>query len=172
VLRTLTNKPEIAIIETSFQNSDSTFAGRRAPTADEFRGEVWDAIIHGARGVCYFPFSFPSNGDGTPPDVVAEMTKQDALMTQMAPIITNFDDPNPQEISGLPKGLEGMSRTYNGHTYYFVFNMSHTPQNLTFNLPNGGTTSAQVVNEGRSAWVQNGSVSDSFGAYGLHIYMV
>jgi hypothetical protein len=65
-----------------------------------------------------------------------------------------------------------MYRQYNGHTYYFIMNMSHTPQNLTFNLPNAGTGNAQVVNEGRNAWVQNGTVSDSFGAYGLHIYMV
>jgi hypothetical protein len=176
VLRDITQpvdgpKSEIAFVETSDQGNG--MAGHRAPTADEFRGEVWDSIIHGARGICYFPFAFPSSTDGTPAAVVAEMTKQDAVITSLAPVITSFSDANPQEITGLPKGIEGMYRTYNGHKYYFVFNMSHTAQsNMKIALPGVTSGTATVVNEGRNATISGGSLTDSFGAYGLHIYEV
>ena len=39
-------------------------AGARAPTKDEFRGEVWSAIMHGANGIIYFPQVVPTSGVG------------------------------------------------------------------------------------------------------------
>src|SRR5260370_36486434 len=61
VLRSIVGaKKEMAIIETSWQNNGPRVsADSRAPTADEFRGAVWDAIVHGAKGICYFPFGCP-----------------------------------------------------------------------------------------------------------------
>ena len=99
------------------------------------------------------------------------MIKQNALMTQLAPVITNFNDSVPQEIAGLPPGVEGTWRNYNGHNYYFILNMTHTPQsNLKITLPGTTSGAVTVVNENRTATVSGGQVTDSFGAYQLHIY--
>ena len=99
------------------------------------------------------------------------MTTQDALITSLSPIITNFNDSVPQELTGLPKGVEGMTRTYNGHTYYFVLNFSHTAvYNTTFNLPGGLSGPATVVGENRAVNASGGTMTDSFDSYGIHVY--
>lgn len=79
-------KPQIACIETSYQDVSSPFAGNRGPTPDEFRGELWDAIIHGANGVIYFPQKVGATvfaNDNTSPDVATEITKQDEIITKI-----------------------------------------------------------------------------------------
>lgn len=64
-------KPSFAIVECA----DQGLTGGAAPSASEVRAAVWIAIIHGARGIIFFPlkvqggFSF----DNTPPDVAAAM---------------------------------------------------------------------------------------------------
>jgi hypothetical protein len=55
-------KPQYVYIETSNQGLYGV-PNERGPTADEVRGEVWDAIIHNARGIVYFPFTFSGRPD-------------------------------------------------------------------------------------------------------------
>src|SRR5205085_6412266 len=85
------NVPTFAYIETSNQR---LFAGTnpewgvRGPTPSEMRFEIWDALVHGAKGIMYFPQSF--NGfrfDATPVDLVAEMTKQNTIISSLAPVL-------------------------------------------------------------------------------------
>jgi len=47
-------KPQWAFIETSAQKL-SWIPNGRGVTPSEFRGEVWDSIINGAKGIAYFP---------------------------------------------------------------------------------------------------------------------
>jgi len=77
-------KPWGVFIEASDQHLAET---GRAPTPAEFRAEIWLSLIHGAKGVFYFPQSvggrrppFGSRDDNTPPDIVAEMITQNALI--------------------------------------------------------------------------------------------
>jgi hypothetical protein len=54
-----------------------------------------------------------------------------------------------------------------------VLNFSHTPvNNVTFSLPGVGDSKLSVLTEGRSVTASNGSITDSFTDYGLHIYEV
>lgn len=109
-------KPQFAFIETSNQSGAATY---RAPTADEFRGEVWDAIIHGAHGIFYYPQG-PNVDDAVPPDLVTGMTNVDAQLARVAPILvasgSRLDVPAP---------FEAATRTYCGVTYTITLNFSH-----------------------------------------------
>jgi hypothetical protein len=92
------DKPVFAFIETSYQEfvPEST----RGPTKDEVRAEIWVAIVHGVRGYIFFPqvVGKDATGDGTPPDVAAELTIQNKTVTQLAPVLQG--DINPTTHTG------------------------------------------------------------------------
>jgi hypothetical protein len=164
-------KQQFAYIETSYQGlSQANSATARQPTADEVRGETWDSIINGAKGVIYFPFTFPDTPDGTPASVAAGITSTDALITDFGSVLASRSNSNPNYLN-LPGGLEATYVNYGGHTYYFVLNFSHTAvNNVTFSLPGVGNSKLNVTTEGRSVQASNGSITDSFTDYGVHIY--
>jgi hypothetical protein len=84
------SKPVFVFIE-----SGAFAAGNPVITPDQFRGEVWEAIIHGARGIFYFPVQVTPHFkyDVTPPAVAAEMTKQDATITKLADVLQGTINP-------------------------------------------------------------------------------
>jgi hypothetical protein len=90
-------KPTFAYIETSQQRLFSASHPdwpARGPTPDEFRGELWDAVIHGANGIFYFTQSFTGfRYDATPIDVAQEMIKQNQTLTGLASAINSDDTP-------------------------------------------------------------------------------
>ena len=165
-------KNQWAYIETAFlNNQEANAVGARGATVDEVRGETWDAIIHGAKGIVYFPFTFPGTPDGTPADVAAGMTVTDAKIASLGAVITSASSATNNYIN-LPGGMEATERTYGGHNYYIVLNYSHTAAgNVTINLPGLGTGTAQVVGENRTVYSSGGSITDNFSTYGVHVYM-
>jgi len=119
-------KPQLQIVETSNQQL-SWIPNSRGVTPDEFRGSVWVSVIHGAKGVIYFPQSFGSgfSYDGTPDDVVAEMTKVDAQLKQWSTVLLA-----PGHMTVVPKPFEQATRALNGRTYVITLNFSHSPAEL------------------------------------------
>ena len=98
-------KQQFAYIETTDQDLNQiNSANARQPTPDEVRGETWDAIINGAKGVVYFPFTFPDTPDGTPANVAAQMTSTDALITDFGSVLASRSNSNPNYLN-LPGGL-------------------------------------------------------------------
>lgn len=188
------HKPQWAFIETSDQNLSWTPADTPGVTADQFRGELWDSIIHGARGVVYFPQSFnPFQYDATPSSVVTEMTAQDArIQGTVASVLNSVTDPTDASLQltftngDHPNYLEGTMRPKgpNGDRYFFVLNMSSaalTGQRV--DLPNlAASSTLSVVGEAdpvtgqtpRTVAAQSDSlgsyVTDDFAPFELHIY--
>jgi hypothetical protein len=108
-------KPQYAFIEAS-QIYGAPF---RAPTAGEFRGQVWDAVIHGARGIFYFATGV-NGDDSVPADVAAEMTRQSANLSTLGPILVSS---GARQLATAP--FEVATRAYCGRTYTLVLNFSH-----------------------------------------------
>lgn len=162
-------QPQWSVIETSNQNLGFTPAGTRGVYAQEFRGELWDSILHGASGVVYFPqqiggFSY----DATPAAVVTEMTTQATRINGNSGQIASILHALPTGVTSAgssalkltftadPKAsrLEGTTRTLNGVTYDFVLNMSwngttpsasnNTAQSYQVELPVPATNTATV----------------------------
>ena len=166
-------KKQLAYIETSFQNIGKGPAkGARGATAAEVRGETWDAIIHGAKGIVYFPQSFhPDKTDATSSAVAAEMKRTDAKITAMAAVL-NSDGDSSSNSMDLGGGLEGTWREYGGKRYCFVLNFSHSPAKKAKVTLTGiaGQAMIDVVDESRKLASKNGTITDSFAPYQLHIY--
>jgi len=165
------SRPQFAYIETSSQRFIS---GHRGVTPDEFRAEVWNAIIHGARGIWYFPVAFnPFSFDETPPDVVDEMVRQNRTITELASVLQG--PINPETLDAVvPEPLEVAWRNATSGGHFVVLNKS----NVTLSAQSiglsgiGSATSAVVYGEDRSIPIADGTISDDFGPYALHIYVV
>ena len=88
------SKRQFAYIETGNQHLPWLASDERSVTPDEFRGEIWDAIIHGATGIIYFPDALsPFSYDTTDPLVEPEMKIQNAKLTQYGGAILSGKTP-------------------------------------------------------------------------------
>jgi hypothetical protein len=124
-------KPQIAFIECSNQGLP-WIPGDRGPTAAEVRAEVWDAIIHGANGICYFPESYPAGGgafayDGTPADVAAEMTSINSAIRSLAFLTAAW----PSMPLALPAPFQGRQWQQGSDHYAIALNLSPSAATLS-----------------------------------------
>jgi hypothetical protein len=166
-------KQSYAFIETSNQQL-SWVPNDTGVTPDQLRGEIWDAVIHGASGVVYFPQQI-GNGfhfDATPGNVAAEMTTQNARLQRFGAAL--LQGTNTGGVSATGSGpLEVATRVYNGHTYFFVLNLSNqwlSNQSTYVSGVNAGTTFS-VDGENRTVQVNGNAITDSFAPFQLHVYV-
>jgi hypothetical protein len=176
-IRTWTDKPQFCYIETS--NQYFVRESPRGVTPDELRAEIWLAIVHGVRGFTYFTGVVPTYGvgvpsdDGTPPDVAAEMTIQNAIVTALAPVLQGTIDP-PSLGATVPAPLQACWRDAPSGRYFIVVNpRGTTVTNASITLAGvGGASSASVFEESRSVTLTAGHLTDTFGPFAVHIYVV
>jgi hypothetical protein len=109
-------KPVYSFIEAAGPTNDAPY---RAPTADEFRGEVWDAIINGAQGIVYTPQA-DGYDDASTAAIDSQMTSIDQTITQIAPMLLA---PGAQQAAPAP--FEVATHSYCGTTYTLTLNFSH-----------------------------------------------
>jgi len=166
-------KPQWAFIETSAQKLSWIPNGRGVIPA-EFRGEVWDAIINGAKGIAYFPQQIGSGFrfDMTPADVVSEMTTQNARIQSLARVLNASANPTADKIAMNSSLLEGARKNYDGDQYFFILNMSSkTLSSQAVTLPGlSGLSSLDVFGEGRELNFANGQLTDQFDPWEMHVY--
>jgi hypothetical protein len=172
--KTSGGKPQFATIESSNQKGPWLPPNSPGVTPSQVRAEVWDSIIHGARGIVYFPQAFtPSfTYDNTAPDVAFEITKQNALITSIGAALESPLDPPTMGVN-VAQPLEATWRVYNGKTYVIVLNLSGQAvvnQQIALRGVNG--TTASVQGEGRNVGIAGGVITDSFGADEVHVYLI
>jgi hypothetical protein len=170
-LRTLSKgKAQLAYIEASDQELPWA-SGAKGPTPEQLHAEIWNAIVHGARGICYFPqriggaFSY----DNTVPAVVDEMTKQNALLHELGASLQGEIDPAPVSVK-VASPLEAGWRVDAGKTYVIVVNLKNTTTKATVTITGSSATTAKVHGESRSVTHAAGAFEDSFAGYAVHIY--
>ncbi|MCX4241885.1 hypothetical protein [Paraliomyxa miuraensis] len=170
-LRDWTDKPLFAIIEVSDQRLGFPGTGTRGPTPDEYRAQLWHAIIHGARGVFYFPEAFnPFEFDNTEPAVKAEMVVQHDLLAELGPLLQTAIDPG--SVTVAPDApLEATWRVTASEAWVFVLNTSGSA--VTGHLQLGGITGdASVFAEARTVTLVSDALIDEFAPYEVHVYQL
>jgi hypothetical protein len=166
------NKPIFAFIESS--DIDTT-DGHVGPSPGQLRAQMWEVIIHGARGIWFFPEQITPSFlfDATPAAVATEMTTQDATITALAGVLQGTV--NPAGISAqVAAPLDAGWRSAAASSYFIVVNLSGSAQDArTITLGGSATaTSANVYGEARSVPIVAGAMHDDFAAYAVHIYVV
>lgn len=147
-IRRLTNKPQFCFIELS-EIEKGNIAGARCPTALEVRAQIWYAIVHGVRGLFYFPAVVGKGGfrfDGAPPELVAEIKQQNALLQQLSSVLQG--EINPVALTPTVSApIEiGWRSTGDGMLLALV-NPSRQPiSGVRVQLPNNFNTGANLMN--------------------------
>lgn len=167
-------KKLFAVIESSWQKLPGSVPGR-APTTDEFRGMIWEAIVHGATGILYFPQQIGGGFqyDATPANLVTEMTNQNARIKGLGAVLNSTWNPAGRTFTGSDPDLEATWRLTEQGDYFFVLNQSEFDANsatITLGGVSPSFATLEVVGENRTVPFVNGQVIDSFTPYAVHIY--
>jgi hypothetical protein len=166
-------KPQFAFIEAGDQglpwNMDAP-----GPTPAQMRTEIWNAVIHGARGITYFTDAFKPqfSYDTTTPEIREEMKAQNARLSDLSGVLLAKIDPKGYGIE-LPAGMEGTVRTYKGKTYLIVLNMKGKAKTgATIKVSGVADGRAEVYGENRSVQIRGGGIVDDCEGNTPRVYVV
>ena len=165
-------KRQFAVIEAS----DQQLPGRQLPypgvTPDQFRAEVFNAVISGATGIIYFPqrigggFLF----DAMNAQVEAEMKSVNGRLSKIGDALMTTKDPGGASID-VDGSLRATWRKYNGKTYFVVLNNS--TQSVVAKMDVKGVSGAAIVDgENRNVQIKTGQITDTFKPLEAHVYVV
>jgi hypothetical protein len=162
------DKPRLAWIE-----AVDVGTGGTPPTGAQVSAMIWNAIIHGARGVVFWTLDSTGNSDATTAEVRTAIGAQATIITSLAPVLQGAI--NPGGVSGtVPAGLQIGWRSTTGAKYFIVQNTQNTTtSNASMTLTGtGNATTATVFGESRDLAINSGVIADSFAPYAVHIYEV
>jgi hypothetical protein len=175
-LRRATNykKPIWAWIECTNYKGDSSVL----LTPHHTKVETWMAIIHGARGIGYFCHAFKPTfnqaallADVAMKETVAEVNKQ---INSLAPVLNTQSISNAATLissnSAVP--IDIMAKRYKSSTYIFAVSMRPGKTIANINLRLFKNAQVEVIGENRTIACVNGTFSDSFSDYSVHIYKI
>jgi hypothetical protein len=168
------NKPQFAFIESSAQRLAWTPKEARGVTPGEFRAEVWDAVIHGVKGVVYFPQQIGEGFkyDATPAPVALEMSRQNRRLSELGAVLAREMNPKPYVLK-VDEPLEAGWRVgTDGRLYVIVLNFSDKPVDGRRIRIDGGPVGrlAKVTWESREVELSGGAITEGFAPYEVRIY--
>ena len=148
---------------------------RRPVKPLEVRTEVWMALIHGARGICYFVHEFAptfrEDGIFRHPDIVKEVSDINRSLIQLAPVL------NSESLAGrvtvdsrIP--IATMLKQQGRDLYLFAVSMRNEASEAKISVDGIGDAVALVLDENRSVTVRNGGFIDAFPGYSVHRYKI
>jgi hypothetical protein len=165
-------KREFAVIEASDQQlpGHPEYPG---VTADQFRSEVFNAVISGATGIIYFPQRIGGGFlyDNMNSSIEAEMKSVNARLTRIGPALMSARDPSTVGIT-VTGSLRATWRKYGGKTYFVVLNNSTSSVTATMTTKGVSASSASVDGESRSVAIKTGKITDTFKPMQAHVYVV
>jgi hypothetical protein len=162
-------KPIWAFIETT------NFGGTSKPTTAQVKMEVWSALIHGAKGIQYFAHvlspTFDEAGLLHDSNMAAAVKSINSSIKSLAPVLNSTNIANGATVSSSSR-IDQMVKQYNGDTYVFGVGMTASATTGNFSVSGVGSGTVTVIDENRTISMTNGSFSDSFAGYGVHIYKI
>lgn len=150
----------------------------------DIRAQVWMSIISGARGIQYFVHQFKPNFIEATwfsnPELASAIRDINARVQSLASVILGPDTADLLAIrlrdgrgERLADGkMAVMSRRSGCATYLFAASLTDRPLHAEFSLGSQSAISATVLDENRSLALDLDGFSDSFGPYGVHLYVI
>jgi hypothetical protein len=164
-----------------------------APTADQTYHDFWQLIASGAKGIFVFSYFHRNDHGGalipnwnrlrdaaahlSGPEQLGAMILYGQPVTDVA--VTILSGP-AQTVAFTPTGyntpvqfssIHVLCQQWNGSNYLIAVNSTDQAVTASFaNLPPAGSDSATVLFESRTVPISQGSFTDSFPAWGVHIY--
>ena len=149
------------------------------PTPHQVRCEVWMSIIHGSRGLIYFVHQFKpkfiESALLVDDEMLKAVTKINRRIHSLAAVINSPSVDGLVEVtsSAADVPVKIMTKKYGGAVYVFAVAMRDKAVTATFRIKDVKQgASAEVFDEGRTVAVKNGSFSDRFKGYDVHLYRI
>lgn len=171
-------KPQFAVIECSAQRLSWTPKNTRGVTADEFRAEVWHAVIHGVRGVIYFPQQIGKGGaefkyDAMTTKVGLEMVVVNRRLAELGEVLAGEMNPAMKGAKPRAEGpLEIGWRGAGGKMYLIVLNFSDDLLREGKISLGREVGSVKSLWEGREVEVKGGEIVGDFLPYEVRVYVM
>ncbi|MCG9896078.1 MAG: hypothetical protein MH204_11450 [Fimbriimonadaceae bacterium] len=174
ILRQMTDKPQFAFIEAS-EIEQGNVAGARAPTPPEMRAQIWYAVTLGVRGLFYFPAVVGTRGfsfDGATPDLVAEMTRQNALLSRLGPILQSEVDPKSIQVQAPAPLAVGWRRGRDADLVIVVNTRGQAVRGAAISVRGVRGSQATDLATNRTLPIQNGTITENLDPHGVRLYLV
>jgi hypothetical protein len=149
----------------------------RKPTPHQVRCEAWMSLIHGSRGLIYFVHQFkPAFREAALLDdseMLAAVTALNQQINKLAPVLNSptIRDTASVRSDNSEVPIAMMVKRHNGATYLFAVAMRDGKTEATFTLGGvNGASAVEVLGEDRTLSAKNGSFSDRFGPWDVHLY--
>jgi hypothetical protein len=136
------------------------------------------SIIHGAQGIGYFCHQwdpFIEAGLLSNTEMKNAVAAINAQIISLAAVLNTQSVSNGVTNSMVPDTItvDTMVKRSGGYTYVFVMPMRRGSVNATFTLRSfSGSSTVEVVGEGRTITASNGVFQDAFTSYAVHIYKI
>jgi hypothetical protein len=144
----------------------------RWPTRAELRSHAYMAIVEGARGLWWSSVG-GAGCDGSCADQARHMDNLRSVIDELAtlePVL--LADDTPAALAGHSNSnIKAKVKVVNGKGFVLAYNTSSNPQSATFTWRTAPGT-VTVHTEGRSVAADGRSFSDTFAAFGAHVYVV
>jgi hypothetical protein len=141
----------------------------------ELRAEVWMALIHGAKGICYFVHEFAptfrEDGIFRHPDIVQEVIDINRSLIKLAPVL-NSEDLRERVAINSAVPIATMLKRQGNDLYLFAVSMRNEPSEPQISVQGVDDAEALVLNENRTISVRQGKFTDAFAGYGVHRYKI
>jgi len=150
---------------------------KQKPTPDQVRAEVWMSLIHGSHGLIYFVHQFKPKFQEAAlledPEMLAAVTRLNRQIARLAPELNGptIRDAVTVQPENPESPVDVMVKRFDDATYLFAVNMRNHATEATFTLAGfEGSHPVEVLDENRTLAATNGSFSDRFDPWAVHLY--
>jgi hypothetical protein len=143
-----------------------------APTAEEIRCELWQAIVHGAQGLGFDFTGFnPYQSIRMDPNAEKGLTSSLKQIQELKePILLGRTEKSVAVKSSGEAQVHAALREHGKKTYVFAVNVLVKPGQAEITLPPTKAEKAKVIGEDRTVTVAGGRIQDAFDARAVHLY--
>jgi hypothetical protein len=149
----------------------------RKPTPHEVRAEAWMSLIHGSRGLIYFVHEFkPRFREAAllaDAEMLAGVTQINHEISSLAPVLNepSVAEAMRAQLSAKETAIDTVTKRHENATYLFAVEMEGKQASAEFK-PNSAkrTESVEVIGEDRTITFREGSFTDSFKPWDVHLY--
>jgi hypothetical protein len=162
-LRNAKHKQTIAYLYGGFNYGDFGATATRIPTYEELRNQCMLAVIMGSKGLIIYEQQiahYPELYIGRPYLFNEQRCLSPAFLAEDANLEIHCSEPDAKYC------LKKLNNDY----WLFVSNATRKTGNIKFTIPALNNKSLQVVSERRKVHINEGSFSDSFTPFQVHVY--
>lgn len=159
----LQSPPSIIYLQQGFNCGDLT-GGQCIPSYDEIRTQMLMSLIMGGHGVMFY-----NRGSQHYPELYIGTHETARELAFYGPILTDENVLSPL-MKYDSAAFRWIIRRHKGKLWIFSTSTNAEKQNITMTVPELGDTELQVVGEERSIKVKNGTFTDVFNNFQVHIY--